>query len=54
MKTINIENLELVNGGSEMGDFVGGIACGASIGFTIATAGAGWWIVGLGCASLFM
>lgn len=54
MKTINIENLELVNGGSQLGVFLGGVACGASIGFTIATAGAGWMIIGVGCASLFM
>ena len=55
MKTLSLTDLEEINGGtSDLGAFLGGVACGASIAAAVGSGGGGWFLIGLGCASLFL
>lgn len=56
MKKIGTKKLELISGGDDIDDFVGGLACGASVASILFNPFAyfivsGGWIAGAGCAN---
>ena len=45
MKKLSLEQMEVISGGDEMDDFVGGLACGAAL--------FGFWLAAIGCYNYF-